>query len=76
MTGLLYRLPLSSHCLLQTRQITRTMFNSYNLNSLTNRPVEDHKLREVLQGKHSGIGKQRVLDLCSPPGDGDGTKEA
>jgi len=67
MTGLLYRLPLPTHGLPQTRQITRTMYNSYNFNSFTSRPVEGHKIREVFQGKHSGIGKQRVLDLCSLP---------
>src|ERR1700732_2575598 len=75
MTGLLYRLPLSTHSVLQTRQITRTMYNPHNFNSFTNRSVEDYKLREILEGKHSGTGKQRVLDLCSPPETGLGQKK-
>ena len=52
--------------LFQTRQIARAMYNSYDFNSLAKRPIEDDKLREVLEGKHSSVGKQAVLDLRGP----------
>jgi hypothetical protein len=40
------------------------VYHSHDFDPLAKRPVEDHKLREVLQGKHSGVSKQPVPDLC------------
>jgi hypothetical protein len=37
--------------------------HSHDFDPLAKRPVEDHKLREVFQGKYSGVSKQPVPDL-------------